>query len=64
MDRSLLPVRVFRGGEKPPPASPLPTEEALAMMETLATDAWTFMEGEAPEPRVRRDAVRVVRGGR
>ncbi len=39
-------------------------EERLAMMWTLTVQAWMFKEGRLDEPRLRRDVVRVLRGGR
>lgn len=39
-------------------------EQRLAMVWTLTVQAWMFKEGRWDEPRLRRDVVRVVRGGR
>jgi hypothetical protein len=38
--------------------------ERIAMMWQLAMQAWMFKEGLIDEPRLRRDVVHVVRGGR
>jgi len=38
--------------------------ERVAMMWQLALQAWMFKEGLVDEPRLRRDAVRIIRGGR
>jgi hypothetical protein len=38
--------------------------ERVGMMWQLALQAWMFKEGLVDEPRLRRDAVRIVRGGR
>lgn len=42
----------------------LSPSERVAMMWQLALQAWMFKEGLVDEPRLRRDAVRIVRGGR
>jgi hypothetical protein len=39
-------------------------DEGVAMMWQLALQAWMFKEGMVDEPRLRRDVVRIVRGGR
>lgn len=36
----------------------------VAMMWQLAMQAWMFKEGLRDEPRLRRDVVHIVRGGR
>ena len=36
----------------------------VAMMWQLTMQAWMFKEGLRDEPRLRRDVVRIVRGGR
>lgn len=38
--------------------------EGVAMMWQLALQAWMFKEGLVDEPRLRRDVVRTLRGGR
>jgi hypothetical protein len=38
--------------------------EGVAMMWQLAMQAWLFKEGMTDEPRLRRDVVRTLRGGR
>jgi hypothetical protein len=38
--------------------------EGVAMMWQLAMQAWMFKESLVDEPRLRRDVVRTVRGGR
>lgn len=38
--------------------------DGVAMMWQLALQAWMFKEGLVDEPRLRRDVVRTVRGGR
>ena len=42
----------------------LSPSERVAMMWQLALQAWMFKEGLLDEPRLRRDVVRTVRGGR
>ena len=42
----------------------LSPDEGIAMMWQLALQAWMFKEGMVDEPRLRRDVVRIVRGGR
>jgi hypothetical protein len=42
----------------------LSPSERVAMMWQLALQAWMFKEGLVDEPRLRRDVVSVVRGGR
>ena len=38
--------------------------ERIAMVWPITLQAWAFKEGPRGEPRLRRDAVRIVRGGR
>jgi hypothetical protein len=38
--------------------------DGVAMMWQLALQAWMFKEGLVDEPRLRRDVVRTLRGGR
>ena len=42
----------------------LSASDRVAMMWQLALQAWMFKEGLRDEPRLRRDVVRTVRGGR
>lgn len=42
----------------------LTPSERVAMMWQLALQAWMFKDGLVDEPRLRRDAVRVIRGRR
>jgi hypothetical protein len=42
----------------------LTPSERVAMMWQLALQAWMFKEGLVDEPRLRRDAVRTLRGRR
>lgn len=58
-------VRVLELGAPEPPSDyeRLSGAERLEVAWQLTLDAWAFM-GVPVEPRLRRDAVRVVRGGR
>jgi hypothetical protein len=46
------------------PDDRLSPSENVAMMWQLALQAWMFKEGLVDEPRLRRDVVRTLRGGR
>jgi hypothetical protein len=64
-DRSLWPTRKLRLGEEPSSAFARMTPgERVELVWQLTAQAWTFKEGTWDEPRLRRDVVRVVRGGR
>ena len=45
-------------------AANIRTDQRVAMMWQLALQAWMFKDGLVDEPRLRRDAVRVIRGRR
>jgi hypothetical protein len=64
----MWPVRKLRLSEKgasPDPAVVAMTpEQRVAMVWELTIQAWAFKEGRLDEPRVRRDVVRTLRGGR
>ena len=65
MDRSQYPTALRKLGEvehDPPVAAS--ASERIAMMWELTLQAFEFKEGRPVEPRLRRDVVRVVRGGR
>ena len=65
MDRNEYPVRKAslhdQGREQDTEA--LTPGERLAMVWALTVQAWMFREGRIDEPRLRRDVVRVRRGG-
>ena len=65
-DRSRYPVRRTtleeQGKEKD--VSMLSPSERVGMVWQLTLQAWMFKEGIPHEPRLRRDVVRTVRGGR
>lgn len=42
----------------------LSPSDRIGMMWQLALQTWMFKEGLVDEPRLRRDVVRVIRGGR
>lgn len=42
----------------------LTAEERMALVWPITLQAWGFKEGLRDEPRLRRDVIRVVRGGR
>ena len=44
--------------------SELTPSERVAMVWQLTAQAWTFKDGTWNEPRLRRDVVRTLRGGR
>jgi hypothetical protein len=65
-DRSKYPVRKIQleqEGEDPELRDLTPSQR-VAMVWQLTVQAWTFKEGRWDEPRLRRDVVRAVRGGR
>jgi len=72
MDRSEYPTRVRRlhDPEDESEILALSPEERVAMVWTLTLQAWAFLArdmdagGLLPEPRLRRDVGRVVRGAR
>lgn len=63
-DRSAYPVRKLRledeGGDSG--VRDCTPSERVAMVWQLTVQAWAFKERNWREPRLRRDAVRVVRG--
>ena len=65
-DRSNYPVRKLRLQDEGADSGVqhLTPSERVALVWQLTVQAWTFMEGRWVEPRLRRDAVRTVRGGR
>lgn len=62
-DRSDYPVRKLRLEDegKEEPLLHLTIAERLEVLEELTREAWTFMEGDWHEPRLRRDVVRTIR---
>ena len=66
MKRADLPVRKLRVSETGPDSwvLGLSAEQRVAMVWQLSLQAWAFKEGLLDEPRLRRDVVRTVRGGR
>ena len=66
MDRSGYPTRKARLEDegKADDYAGFTPEERVAMVWTLTLQAWMFKEGLVDEPRLRRDVVRIVRGGR
>jgi hypothetical protein len=64
-DRSSYRVRVSGlGQERRDDLESSTAAERLMMVWDLTEAAWTFKKGRGVEPRLRRDVVRVVRGGR
>jgi hypothetical protein len=65
-DRSKWPVRRVQLNEEGDDAylRSLTPAERIAMVWPITLQAWAFKEGLTGEPRLRRDVVRVVRGGR
>ena len=61
--RTVRRIRLAEEGRTDDVARLAPSER-VAMMWQLALQAWMFKEGLVDEPRLRRDAVRVVRGRR
>lgn len=65
MDRSTYPVRkITLAEEGHESSSEFTPAERVAMVWTLTKQAWTFKDGHWDEPRLRRDVVCTVRGGR
>jgi hypothetical protein len=66
VDRSSYPVRKIRlrdeGGDEDVRA--MVPSERVAMVWQLTLQTWAFKEGQAPEPRLRRDVVGTLRGRR
>jgi hypothetical protein len=65
-DRSHWPVRriaLHEEGDESYLRSLSPAER-IAMVWPITLQAWAFKEGLTGEPRLRRDVVRVIRGGR
>ncbi len=65
-DRSRYPVRKLRLQDQgaDDDVGRLSPSERVAMVWQLTRQTWTVKEGRWVEPRLRRDAVRTVRGGR
>lgn len=65
-DRSAYPVRKIRLQDEGTDdvVRHLVPSERVAMVWQLTLQAWAFKEGRWAEPRLRRDLVRTVRGGR
>jgi hypothetical protein len=63
MDRSRTVTRLRRltDPEDDPYVDRLTPGERMALVWPLTLQAWAFKEGVTPEPRLRRDVVRVVR---
>ncbi len=66
MDRSDYPTRKIRLGEPDDDTiGNMTPAERMNMVWQLTLQAWAFKGGlEEDEPRLRRDVVRVIRGGR
>ena len=65
MDRSHYPTALRKlGEEEHDPAVAASASERVAMVWQLTLQANEFKEGRPVEPRLRRDVVRVIRGGR
>lgn len=66
MDRAQLPTRLYRLGEEPDDdyVARLTPAERMALVWPITLQAWAFQTGTTDEPRLRRDAGRVIRGGR
>jgi len=65
MTRALPIRRIALADEgRHPNEERLSPSEGVAMMWQLALQAWMFKEGLVDEPRLRRDVVRTLRGGR
>lgn len=64
MTRPVPVRRVALKDEGLPTLPRLAPHEGLAMMWQLALQAWMFKEGMVDEPRLHRDVVRTLRGGR
>ena len=66
VDRSNYPTRKTRlGDETPDPrVAAMTPGERVAMVQELTAQAWAFKDGHWDEPRLRRDVVRTLRGGR
>jgi hypothetical protein len=62
--RSVPVRRIALKDEGKMPHARLAPHEGLAMMWQLALQAWMFKEGLVDEPRLHRDVVRTLRGGR
>jgi len=64
MDRADLPVRKLRVAEAGPDPwlRGLSAAQRMDMVWQISLQAWAFKEGLLDEPRLRRDAVRTVRG--
>ena len=64
-DRSKLTIRKFRLHDPEPEPDPVSPEESSRIMHELARTAWAFMRGEnrddAPDPKLQRRIIRVVR---
>jgi hypothetical protein len=66
MERAAIPVRKLRLSESGADrwARGLTAAERVAVVWQLSLQAWSFKEGLVDEPRLRRDVVRTLRGGR
>jgi hypothetical protein len=66
VDRSGYPVRKIRLEDEGADSGvdKLTTSERVTLVWQLTKQAWTFKEGRWDEPRLRRDVVRTLRGGR
>ena len=51
-------------GASDPDVERMTAGERMAIVWQLTRQAWCFKEGREPEPRLRRDAVRTLRGRR